>query len=320
MNLPIPRNKLILKYGKGGKFMIRLRKVVTTVSLGLMAIVALPSMAVAAPGTQVVTETDLTRQAENTPPTDDWVIYSRNAGAAAFRDGPATPPLNDGSLELTTPTGADKVTIFNYDHTGTRLDAIDALGYSTYRSAGSLQQVAALNLQVDIDGDGNPLTGFTTLVFEPVYNTDQGAVESGTWQTWDGYKGGDAIWWSSNAIPGAPNRDTFVSWNTLVAANPNAVILGAGINQGSGNPVLTTAVDKFTVGHSGESVTYDFQRVAPKPVSALSKDECKNGGWKNFQTQYKNQGDCVSSVASQGRAGGNPNLIDSVVNFFRSAF
>jgi hypothetical protein len=33
-----------------------------------------------------------------------------------------------------------------------------------------------------------------------------------------------------------------------------------------------------------------------------TKDECKNGGWRNFP-QFKNQGDCVSFVATGGRNG-----------------
>ena len=36
-------------------------------------------------------------------------------------------------------------------------------------------------------------------------------------------------------------------------------------------------------------------------------DQCKDGGWRTFTSpRFKNQGDCVSFVASQGRAGGNP--------------
>ena len=38
-----------------------------------------------------------------------------------------------------------------------------------------------------------------------------------------------------------------------------------------------------------------------------SADQCKDGGWRTFTNpRFKNQGDCVSFVASQGRAGGNP--------------
>lgn len=36
-----------------------------------------------------------------------------------------------------------------------------------------------------------------------------------------------------------------------------------------------------------------------KPSVASSKDECKDGGWMNFQAAYKNQGQCVSSVVSK---------------------
>jgi hypothetical protein len=243
--------------------------------------------------TQVVTESDIARQPENTPPTRNWVFYNRNAGTGEFRTGPGTPPSGIGSFELSTPTGADKGTLFNYEHIGTPLADVSAIGYSTYRTVGNDQQVAALNIQVDVNGAADG--GFTTLVFEPVYNTSQGAVVSGQWQRWDAFDGGNAIWWSSNPIPGAPNRDTFVSWNTIVAANPDAVIVGGfGVNQGSGNPALISAVDKLNFAHGDICVTYNFE---PYRV-ATAADQCKNGGWQNLRradgTGFKNQGDCVS--------------------------
>ena len=244
----------------------------------------------------VVIGEDIAEQPENTPPTKNWVLYKRNAGDGEVRTGPATPPDGIGSYELVTPTGADKATLFNFDHVGTPLADIDKIGYSTYRTAGSAQQVAALNIQVDVNGTATP-GGFTTLVFEPVYNTNQGAVVSGQWQTWDAYLGGNAVWWSSNPIPGAPNRDTFVSWQTIVSLNPDAVIVGGfGINQGSGNPALTTAADNLSIGYGDSCFTYDFE---PFRVAA-SKDDCKDGGWQRVKTAggapFKNQGQCVQYV------------------------
>ena len=99
------------------------------------------SSAYAAETTEVVTESDVTRQVENTPPTDNWVLYTR-AGtpptAAAFVDGPADPPLGNGSLRLTTATGGEKVFLFNYDHVGETLSSLEGdISYSTYRVAGS---------------------------------------------------------------------------------------------------------------------------------------------------------------------------------------
>lgn len=268
--------------------------------LFLFAIVAVSALVFNSVGSaadctsDVITEDDITRQAENTPPTDNWVLYTRNAGNGAFRSGPPSPPAGTGSFEMVTPTGADKVTLFNFDHTGTPLADVDAIGYSTYRSAGTAQQVAALNIQVDVNGAAPG--GFTTLVYEPVYN---GSVQSGMWQTWDAYNGGNAIWWSSNPIPSAPNRDTFVTWDTIVAANPDAIIVGGfGVNQGSGNPALTTAVDNLKLGYGDECVTYNFELFEV----AAGKDACKNGGWKTVKradgSSFKNQGDCVSYVSN----------------------
>jgi hypothetical protein len=40
--------------------------------------------------------------------------------------------------------------------------------------------------------------------------------------------------------------------------------------------------------------------VVDAPPLPTSKDECKNGGWRNFGV-FKNQGDCVSFVATGGK-------------------
>ena len=252
-----------------------------------IAVTGLLASPAAAAETETVNQIDVVRQPENTPPTAKWVLYTR-AGtpptAGAFVNGPATPPLGTGSLQLTTATGAEKVFLFNYDHVGTPLGDVDDISYSTYRQAGSAQQVAALNLQVDYNGDAPG--GFTTLVFEPVYNTDQGAVVTGEWQDWTAT--GSGIWWSTQPINGQCAGATvacFRTWDQIVADNPDAVITGGvGVNQGSGNPGLVSNVDAFTFGET----TYDFE-------AATSKDDCKDNGWRNFTSPtFRNQGDCVS--------------------------
>ena len=40
-----------------------------------------------------VTQNDVAKQPENTPPTKSWVTYVRNAGDANVRFGPGSPPL-----------------------------------------------------------------------------------------------------------------------------------------------------------------------------------------------------------------------------------
>lgn len=259
--------------------------------------VALTATAIglAASTTIVVTEDDVTRQAENTPPTDNWVLYTR-AGtpptAGAFVVGPETPPAGVGSLKTQTTTGAEKVFLFNYDHVGTRLADVTALGYSTYRDEASTtgdtgqQQAPAINVQVDFNGDA--AGGFTTLVYEPVYN---GTVVEGEWQTWNALGG---KWWSTRPINGVCAFDCFVPWSYIVANNPDAVITGGfGINQGSGNGGLFAASDALTIGYDGDTFTYDFE---PYRVAA-AKEQCKAGGWQTYKradgSSFKNQGDCV---------------------------
>lgn len=252
------------------------------------------AQAAASGGTVVVTESDIRRQAENTPPLNNWVLYTRAAGTGTFVTGPASPPLGVGSITFATPTGADKVQLFNYDHIWTKLADVRSMSYSTYRTAGIGQQVTAINVEVDINGP-NTLGGFTTLVFEPVYNTTQGPVVSNQWQKWDAYNGGNGIWWSTRPIPGVCAFECYVPWSQIVANNPNATILGGfGLNQGSGNPGLVASADALHLDTPSMSITYDFE---PFRI-ATSKEACKDDGWKMLKradgSGFKNQGDCVS--------------------------
>ncbi len=57
----------------------------------------------------------------------------------------------------------------------------------------------------------------------------------------------------------------------------------------------------------GYQPAFMVETSAPLVGPATSKDQCKNDGWKKFNNPtYKNQGDCVSAVASNGKAKGNP--------------
>jgi hypothetical protein len=145
-----------------------------------------------------------------------------------------------------------------------------------------------------VDANGDAPGGFTTLVFEPVYNLDQGTVVPGIWQDWDAYNSGDAIWWSSRPIDGCLVGPCYQTWDTIVANNPNAVIIGGfGVNQGSGTGGLTASTDALRIAHNDVCILYDFE-----PFRATN--ECKKGGWQTMSradgTPFKNQGDCVSYV------------------------
>ncbi|MGI8402983.1 MAG: hypothetical protein ACR2NS_15460 [Gemmatimonadaceae bacterium] len=253
----------------------------------------------------VVTESDVSRQAEDTPPLRSWVFYFRSpTSTGAFVSGPGNPPLGVGSFELGTVLPTDKGTLFNYDHVGTRLADITRLGYSTWRDPASTApavQLPSINIQIDYNGP-NVAGGFSTLVFEPVYNPDEGAIQSGVWQTWQGIPG---IWWSTRPINGVCAVACYVSWSTIVANNPDATILGGfGVNQGSGSGGLVAATDALIIGANGNTWTYNFEPFR----TPTTKDDCKDGGWQNVRaadgSAFKNQGQCVSYV-NHGDGNGN---------------
>ncbi len=88
---------------------------------------------------------------------------------------------------MRTPEDSDKANLKTTAHLGLRLDAIDAMGYQTHRSSESTGQpfhVPAINMEIFTNADGSG-TGYTTLVFEPVYQSGgAAAVQTGTWQAW----------------------------------------------------------------------------------------------------------------------------------------
>jgi hypothetical protein len=258
--------------------------------VGLMAFPALGGFA-ASSTTVTVVPSDVGTSWFSGPPAD-----TRPGGAVSFVSGPATPPLGVGSLQMTTADGSAKAQLFNYDYIGTPLADITSLSYSDYRSSSSTTstvQRVSLNIEVDFVGDG---TSYTTLVFEPDYQTGGvGALVSDTWQTWDAINEGTGIWWSSKDIPGVCNHNCFVSWSTILASNPNAKIVGGlGFNIGSGwSGQFSGNGDALEVGVSGNTTTYDFEPA----LTPVSKDQCKNGGWQQFNSPFfKNQGDCIQFV------------------------
>lgn len=67
---------------------------------------------------------------------------------------------------------------------------------------------------------------------------------------------------------------------------------------------LAGYLDNVIVNINGDSNAYDFEQ---NPVTLTTKEACKNNGWKTSEAPiFKNQGDCVSSFASNNKAGGNP--------------
>ncbi len=207
-------------------------------------------------------------------------------GNAQFVNGPATPPLGVGSVNLSTgngTTGGDgSAQIRNSNYAGIALSSITALSYSTYVTSNNGQQFPYLNLTISENGPGS---ANDKLYFEPPYQTpstgnpslpNQGATLLNTWQTWNALSGG---WYSDSGYAGpGTNVGSLAGY---LALHPNATLEnatsglgGIRLNAGFTSPkdVTNTYVDDFTIGVSGVNTTYDFEPnvVTPEPSTLVS--------------------------------------------------
>jgi hypothetical protein len=294
--------------------MLNIKKAVASAAAtgALLASTVIPAFA----ATTVVTETS----------TDWTTVHSTcsaipSTGSQVMEEGPATPPAPTGSREFRIGVNGDSFEQYrNDDLDGLPLSQLTTLTYSTYvEQFGSGDQAPYINLLVDQDGNPATTTDQDQLFFEPVYQTgtyggatvpNQGNVVLNTWQTWDADSGG---WWAlSDGTFGPP----LITLQSYLAEYPNAIVrdttsgsirLVAGCGGAAWANFIGNA-DNVTI----NGTTYNFELAQPGPVvnEPTSKDACKNGGWQTFTDSegkpFKNQGQCVSYVASDGKSRNNP--------------
>jgi hypothetical protein len=104
----------------------------------------------------------------------------------------------------------------------------------------------------------------------------------------------------NNVIP-TTNADGSVTYTF------NAATIVAGGNQVPFPTGTITAADiLIDVQGTADITNITVNGQLQVPTTQAAKDQCKNGGWKNFTSPaFKNQGDCVSYFATGGRNPGN---------------
>ena len=237
---------------------------------------------------------------------DGWTTTQSGTASTTFVNGPGSPPLGTGSVQLSVgPDGNSAAQLRSTAYAGVKLADLTALSYSTFvQQDGSGGQTPYLILNIDLDGNGST---DDLLFFEPVYQTgtyagalvpDQcgghpNCILLNTWRSCNALVGG---WWSLNAFTFGPPLTTLQAY---AAANPNARIAApasggvrivTGFGSGAWDHFVGNA-DAFGIGVSGNTTTYDFELLAPNPSN---KDQCKNGGWQMYG--FRNQGQCVRFV------------------------
>jgi uncharacterized protein len=72
-----------------------------------------------------------------------------------------------------------------------------------------------------------------------------------------------------------------------------------------GTDSFEVTVDDGRGGSDTATVTIEVLEVEEPPAGPVTKDDCKKGGWQDYtDPSFKNQGQCVSYVASAGKSGG----------------
>ena len=179
---------------------------------------------------------------------------------------------------------------------------------------GATTNCAAAGVDIISPLEGGPLSALTELNFDyqdgghcgagaPRFNvqTDQGTAFlgcAGGTQT----SAGDG--WTHVVFSGAQLATAYAAAGISSPSTATLQDLSIIFDEGSDTPVGGTIGTAGTVNIDNISVNAD---VVGSPTSPLNKDDCKNNGWKAFG-MFKNQGDCVSYVATSGRNVGQGTL------------
>lgn len=149
----------------------------------------------------------------------------------------------------------------------------------------------APRFSIGVDQGGTTKNIFVYLGDAPNYNT----CDPNTWvSTGDLLETGTSV--DTSQLGGAFYQDydaAIAAYGTL-AITSISLVTDAGWSQLDGEQ--TVLADNVTI----NDVVFGFEAGSEEPVMPTAKDDCKQGGWSEYGV-FKNQGDCVSFVASQGR-------------------
>jgi hypothetical protein len=233
-------------------------------------------------------------------------------------------PLPIGAARLTTDlTNAAKAEVAVIDGYGMPEDILPslAISYSYHKAANpdpghNLFAAPSIKLTFFNPVCDDPASAgdcFGTLVYEPYWNQPWsiGAASLVPLDEWiavtiDADDG--VFWWNGGfgepSGAGGPPLRTLAAWATFLSSDfADSELFQISIGVGTFNQGQIGYFDDVQIVHAsgdGFDKSYDFEPQIGPPED---KDECKNGGWQTFNTPvFRNQGDCVSFVVSNGRA------------------
>jgi hypothetical protein len=159
-------------------------------------------------------------------------------------------PSGNGALRLTTDgTAGSKASYLRAADPNTLLSSVTELSYYTKQISGGPAADPAYQIPVYLCGGTE---GFTTLNFEPYQKNGAGPnppIVPGVWEFQDVDQGmfssSRSVTCDANSVVAGAGGAPFYSLATLQANFPNAVVLGYGVNVGSGAPNFDVSTDLF---------------------------------------------------------------------------
>jgi hypothetical protein len=221
-----------------------------------------------------------------------WYIQPSTGGTVQYVA--ATGGLGSGAVQFSTSNDSDFTRFKN--NINVSLSSITSLSYMTHQVSAPVaaETYAAVNLRLYVDNNGDN-TVDDVLVYEPYYNAP---VTSTGWQTWN-ITQSSGYWWSNsqltyngNPTTGAGDANN-ITLSDVLASFTTSKVLSIGLGTGDSNSPWVVQADALKV----NDTTYDFE-------IGKAQDQCKDNGWKTIDSNnksFKNQGDCVSSFATNGK-------------------
>lgn len=262
------------------------KKIIAVMSLALVSSFAFITVAQAVDSTVVVTGN--TSAGENQP---GWMFNRDTTTDTPFEFNSNEASLGNGSLYVLPigATPADKfigenfintpianVNSISYDFMiGSGGDALDEEQFymSVYANFGVSDDLKFYDCRYAVIPTVGSTSGFTTVTFDPTQSYS--VTTSGS---------------SPHACPSVPAAMDLTS--------PGSTIRMFSLNVGdttNSDLGVDGYLDNVIVNVDSGVTVYDFEPV----TTPVSKDECKKGGWKNFNTPtFSNQGQCVSFMES----------------------
>jgi hypothetical protein len=192
----------------------------------------------------------------------NWGIIDRNTIGSPdmqLRQGPGTPPMGDGSLNILVGSGSEKAAYGNeVDFAGQNVSDLTAVAFNVFQTGedqtdnGGINNLPNIDIEIDPTGASATAPNFSTMVYVPAGN----AANGNRWNAFDATSNGQWYFTGSFGTSSGCNQTTMCSFADAKAAAPDATILTVAIDKGR-DDAWQGAVDALRINDQ----VFDFEQT-----------------------------------------------------------